>query len=248
MEYTIGITQLFDHFYKRLPDESYQKDFITGQFCYIAAFQLDVIPWILKPKRSDPTGHLKIDFDIRKLRENDYCRKEDLPIYHLKLGYNEELIVQKSKRRPGIIIASENVIFDDISNILKIKEKKHLQQKCVLVAPLFSKETTLSPSGFPPEMVARIKALMYRQFFYCPQPPKGFSKIEGIARFDRIQIIATSSFPSNKGVFEPVNMALTEEVTAVFVGMLREWLGIPGRFEDIENLKIIKDLVAGTLP
>jgi len=244
----MGITKLFDQFYRHLPDETFQKEFTTGQFCYIAAFQLDVVPWVLEVKRSDPTGHIKLDFDIRKLCEGDYCRTEDLPIYHLYLRYNEELIVQKSKRRPGIIISSENIIFDDISKILKDKKKKHLQQKCVLVVPIFSKETTLSPSGFPPEMVARIKALMYKQFFYCPQPPKGFKTIEGIARLDRIQVIATSSFPSNRRVFEPVNMGLTEEVTGVFVGMLREWLAIPGRSKDIDYLKTIKEIVAETLP
>jgi len=243
----MGITKLFDNFYRRLPDETFQKDFITGQFCYIAAFQLEVVPWVLEVKRSDPTGHLNIDFDVRKLSEKDYCRTEELPIYYLGLRYNEELIVQKSKRRPGIIIASENIIFDDISHILKNK-KKHLQQKCVLVVPIFSRSTTISPSGFPPEMVARIKALMYKQYFYCPQPPKGFKTIEGISRLDRIQVIATSSFPSNKRVFEPVNMAFTDEVTAVFIGMIREWLGIPGRPEDIDYLKTIKDIVAETLP
>lgn len=244
----MGLTQLIDNYYWKLPDETFQKDFITGQFCYIAAFQLDVVPWVLEVKRSDPTGHIKLNFDIRKLCEKDYSRTEDLPLYHIWLRYNEELIVHKSKRRPGIIIASENIIFDDVSNILKDKKKKHLQQKCILVVPLFSKETTISPIGFPPEMVARIKALMYKQFFYCPQPPRGFKSIEGVARLDRIQVIATSSFPSNRRVFEPVNMALTDEVNAVFVGMLREWLGIPGRSEDIDYLKTIKDIVSQALP
>lgn len=244
----MGITQLFANFYRRLPEESFQKEFITGQICYIASPQLDVIPWILEVKRSDPTGHKKVQFGIRKLCDTDYCRKEDLPIYHLKLRYNEELLVHKSKRRPGIIIASENIIFEDISDILKAKAKKHLQQKCILVAPLFSIETSLSATGFPPEMVARTKALMYNQYFFCPEPPKGFNRIEGIARLDRIQVIITSSFPGNRQVFEPINMALTEEVTALFVGMLREWLGIPGRPEDTEYLKTVKEIVAASLP
>jgi hypothetical protein len=244
----MGITKLIDPFYRKLPDDDYQINFITGQFCYIASPQLDVIPWVLEVQRADPTGHKNIKFRIRKLCAEDYCRKEELPLYYLKLRYNEELIIHKSKRRPGIIILAENIAFEDIANILRGKNKKHLQQECLLVVPLFSMETTLSPSGFPPEMVSRIKSLMYNQFFYCPKIPIGVNRIEGIARLDRVQVIIKSSFPGNKRVFEPINVAFTEEVTVIFINMLREWLGIPGNPEDIENLKTIRSIVAQTLP
>ncbi len=244
----MGITKLFDQFYKKIPDEFFQTKFITGQFCYIAAPQLEVIPWIMDVKRSDPTGHKKLDFAIRKLCDDDYCKKEDLPLYHLTLRYNEELIVQKSKRRPGIIMSSENIIFKDITELLRVKHKRHLQQEVILVAPLFSIETTLRQSGFPPEMVARTKALMYNQFFYCPPPPVGFARIDGIARLDRLQVIVTSSFPGNKIVFQPINLSLSDEVTAIFVGMLREWLGISVLPDDLENLRIVKSIVSETLP
>lgn len=244
----MGITKLIDPFYRKLPEDSFQKEFVTGQFCYLAAPQLDVIPWIMEVKRSDPTGHEKADFDIRKLCVDDYCRKEDLPLYRLTLRYNEELIIHKSKRRPGIMISSDNIIFKDISELLRIKHKPHLQQEVILVAPLFSTETTLRQNGFPPEMVARTKALMYNQFYYCPPPSMGFPRIEGIARLDRLQVIVTSSFPGNRRVFEPTNMAFTEEVTAVFMGMLTEWLGIKGRQDDVENLRTVKSIVAETLP
>ncbi len=244
----MGITQLFDQFYRKLPDEDFQKKFITGQFCYIASPQLDVIPWVMEVRRADPTGHKKIDFKIRKMSSEDYCRKEELPLYYLKLRYNEELIIHKSKRRPGIIISAESISFEDIAIILKGKRKDHLQQECLLVVPLFSIETTLNQTGFPPEMTSRIKPLMYNQFFYCPKIPIGFFRIEGIARLDRIQVIIKSSFPGNKTVFEPINIAFTEEVTAIFINMLREWLGIPGKPDDTEHLRTVRSIVAGTLP
>ena len=244
----MGITKLIDPFYRKLPDEDYQKSFITGQFCYIASAQLDVIPWVMEVQRADPTGHKNIKFNIRKLCSGDYCRKTELPLYYLTLRHNEELIIQKSKRRPGIIISAENIAFEDITNILRTKKKKHLQQECLLVVPLFSMETTLSHTGFPPEMVSRIKALMYNQFFYCPQIPIGFNRIEGIARLDRVQIIIKSSFPGNRRVFEPIDIAFTDEVTVIFINMLREWLGIRGNSEDIENLRTVRNIVSETLP
>jgi hypothetical protein len=244
----MGITKLIDPFYRKLADEDYQKNFITGQFCYIASPQLDVIPWVMEVQRADPTGHDNIKYKIRKLCNEDFCRNEELPLYYLKLRHNEELIIHKSKRRPGIIISAENIAFEEIANILREKKRKHLQQECLLVVPLFSIETTLSPSGFPPEMVARIKALMYNQFFYCPKMPIGIHRIEGIARLDRLQVIVKSSFPGNKRVFEPINIAFIEEVTVIFVNMLREWLGIPGNLEDIENLRTVRGIVAESLP
>ena len=118
----------------------------------------------------------------------------------------------------------------------------------VTVVPLFSMETTLSPTGFPPEMVSRIKALMYNQFFYCPKIPIGYNRIEGIARLDRIQVVIKSSFPGNKRVFEPIDIAFTDEVNVIFINMLREWLGIPGNPEDIENLRTVRSIVSETLP
>ena len=244
----MGITQLFDQFYKKLPEEDFQRRFLTGQFCYIASPQLDVIPWVMEVKRADPTGHKKIDFKIREMCNEDYYRKNELPLYHLKLRHNEELIIHKSKRRPGIIISAESIYFEDIAIILKSKRKKHLQQECVLVVPLFSMETTLSHSGFPPEMVSRIKALMYNQFFYCPKIPIGVNRIEGIARLDRVQVIIKFSFPGNKRVFEPIDIAFTDEVTGIFINMLREWLGIPGNPEDIENLRTVRSIASEALP
>jgi hypothetical protein len=247
-KFNMGITQLFDQFYKKLPDEDFQKKFITGQFCYIASPQLDVIPWVMEVKRADPTGHEKIDFKIREMSNEDYRRNEELPLYYLKLRHNEELIIHKSKRRPGIIISAESIYFEDIAIILKKKRKKHLQQECLLVVPLFSMETALSPTGFPPEMVVRIKALMYNAFFYCPKIPIGANRIEGIARLDRVQVIIKSSFPGNKHVFKPIDIAFTDEVTGFFINMLREWLGIRGNPEDIENLRTVRSIVAETLP
>ena len=104
------------------------------------------------------------------------------------------------------------------------------------------------PTGFPSEMVSRIKALMYNQFFYCPKIPIGSHRIEGIARLDRIQVIIKSSFPGNKCVFEPIDIAFTDEVTVIFINMVREWLCIPGKPEDIENLRTVRSIVSEAMP
>jgi hypothetical protein len=61
-------------------------------------------------------------------------------------------------------------------------------------------------------MVARIRCLIYRQFFYFPE--SSFFK-EGVARFDRIQVIPGRD-PS---AIEPFGIALSQEVFTLFLAM-----------------------------
>jgi hypothetical protein len=85
-------------------------------------------------------------------------------------------------------------------------------------------------------MVERIKALMYRQFFYCPFEAPVY---EAVVRLDRIQPV----IPHYPG-WEPVNVALSEEALGVLMGVLREYFGAP---QD-EDLKALREIVQEALP
>jgi hypothetical protein len=87
-------------------------------------------------------------------------------------------------------------------------------------------------------MVSRIKALMYNQFFYCP-PMDDIGLVEGVARLDRIQII----LPTDRAVYEPLPVALSEDALAVLLSMLRSWFGSVE-----EDLDAYRDLLRGTIP
>lgn len=65
----------------------------------------------------------------------------------------------------------------------------------------------------------------------------GFS--EGIARLDRIQII----LPTERAVYEPLPIALSEDALAVLLSMLRSWFGSVE-----EDLDAYRELLRETIP
>ena len=65
----------------------------------------------------------------------------------------------------------------------------------------------------------------------------GFS--EGVARLDRIQII----LPTDRAVYDPLPIALSDDALAVLLSMLRSWFGSVE-----EDLIAYKELLRETLP
>jgi hypothetical protein len=240
----MGITQLLDPFYIDISGERFRDKITPGQLCWVPSPQPDKIPQILEAQRADPAEHYLTKFKIRNVAETDFRRKSELPFYRLKLRLNEELIVQIAKRRPAIVLPSSTTVFKKIDEILRSKGKTHLQQNCVIVIPIFDIERPHDPKGFPPEMVVRIKALLYNQFFYCPRTPSGMAPVEGVARLDRIQVV----FPGHRASFDPLPIRISEEALAVLIQLLRSWLCIKGAAEDEKYLHELKELLKGTVP
>jgi hypothetical protein len=180
----MGITQLIDPFYQSLDLKALKNRPVVGQFCWIAAPHIDKIPRILEVDRQNPTEHYATKFKIRNMTDHDFRKKQKLPIISLTLRETEELLIAKAKRRLAITVAAQNTLFDDINE--KIGGREHLQEENILVLPLYGIEAAGHETGFPPVMVARIKALMYRQFFYCPYKAPVY---EAVVRLDRIQAV-----------------------------------------------------------
>jgi hypothetical protein len=240
----MGITQLIEPFYIDMSGERFRDSPTAGQLCWVPSPQPDIVPQLLDVRRADPAEHNITSFAIRNIRETDFQRKDELPLYRLRLRLNEELIIQKAKRRPAIVLPTDNSIFDDIASLLKSKGKKHLQQDSILVVPIFGIEKSDHPLGFPPIMTARIKALMYNQFFYCPRTPPGMTSIEGVARLDRIQVV----FPVHRASYNPLPIRLSDDALTILINLLREWLCIKGTIEEESYLRELKELLKETLP
>jgi hypothetical protein len=81
-------------------------------------------------------------------------------------------------------------------------------------------------------------SLLYNQFFYCPGI-KNIGLNEGVARLDRIQII----LPTDRAVYDPLPIALSDDALAVLLSMLRSWFGSVE-----EDLNAYKELLKETLP
>jgi hypothetical protein len=235
----MGITQLIDPFYQSLDLKALKYRPVAGQFCWIAAPHIDKIPRIMDVQRESPNEHLATRFKIRNMTDQDFRKKQKLPIISLTLRETEEreteeLLIQKAKKRLAITVAADNTIFDDIQEAVAGRE--HLQEDNILVLPLYGIESAGHEGGFPPVIVARIKALMYRQFFYCPYKSPVY---EAVVRLDRIQPI----IPHHTG-WTPENIALSDEALGVLMGMLREYFGAPLD----EDMKALRDIVQEALP
>ena len=235
----MGITQLIDSFYIHLPKKTYAKAPVMGQICRVPILHLNQIPIVFDVERADPEEHYATKFSIRNLREDDFRAKGRLPIKMLNLRATEVPFLHKAKKRPVVIVATEPTLFDDIAAKLKPMGRRHLQEDCIVVAPIYSIEIPEKPGGFPPIMTARIRALRYKQFFYLPVESE-FGSVGGIVRLDRLQVI-NSRHPA---VYSPLPYALGEDALAALLGMVHTWLGIE---PDSDHLALM-ELLGETLP
>jgi len=213
--------------------------FKNGQFCWVPIPFPDPIPRILDIERNLPEEHEEVRFELRLANQNDDFKKRDrsLPIKYLNLHSNEELLAQRAKKRPAIIISSGMECFPDIAKLLKSKGKKHHQQDCLFVIPCYNILKETYGKGFIPEQVTLIQCLMYRQFFYMPKSPN-FSEL--IARFDRVNVVIDRS----PAAIEPTNLCLADEIFNLFLAMFIYC--VSGRSD--EDLDIIREIVKEALP
>jgi hypothetical protein len=234
----LGIVQLIDPFYVKLPVDTFRRTSVVGQFCWVPVTHLDPIPRLLDVERADPQEHYATKFSIRNMTDGDFKKKTRLPIKALSLRETEELVIHRAKRRPAIIISGETTIFEDVKTLLQQMGRKHLQQDNLIVAPLYSVESGDHEGGFPPVMVARIRALMYKQFFFCP---RGNSPLvtDSIMRLDRLHAIVP-----NYPAYIPEPYSLSAEALGVLMAMLRSLFGA----KEEPELKTLKDLVFESLP
>ncbi len=230
----MGITQIIDPFYQSLDLKSVNHRPVVGQCCWVAARRPDKIPRILEVERADPKEHLATKFKIRNMNDQDFRKKNKLPILSLNLRETEELLIQKAKKRLAITVSAENTIFDDIEDVIQSRE--HLQEEHILVLPLFGVESAAHVGGFPSIIATRIQALMYRQFFYCPFNSPVY---EGVVRLDRIQTV----IPNYPG-WKPEAIGLSADALGVLMAMLREYFGTP---QD-EYMKALREILQEALP
>lgn len=240
----MGLSQIIDPFYRELRDEEWKIRPITGQICCMPGIFPDHDPQVIEVHRHDSRDHTAADFTIRNLKESDYGRKDTLPIKKLSIRAGEELLAVKSKRRPAIILKPETFISEIIAKQLPSMGKKHLQEPDTFLAlPMFSTQTEEYGSGVPPIMVARVKTLMYPQYFYLPQSAR-FTQKESMVRFDRAQIIVSR----DPAVLRPLKHAVTDEVLDILFTHFMAWLKLPMNDPSKECYDTVLDILAETLP
>lgn len=240
----MGISQIIDPFYRVLPDDTFRKEPVVGQLCWVPVCRLEEVPFILDVERAQPTEHYATKFQVRQMTGDDFKKKDRLPIKLLNLGNTEELVAQRAKKRMAIVVSTDSTVHDDLQSLLKSRAQKHLQHKFITVAPLYGVEGPGHDGGFPPVLVARIKALLYRQFFYCPSKASPMV-YEAIVRLDRLLPV----IPRHP-TYEPMNVALSDEALALLRTMLRRlFWGVPTPIDDAEEqFQVVQQIAQEALP
>ncbi|MGA2400370.1 MAG: hypothetical protein ABSG91_01530 [Syntrophobacteraceae bacterium] len=205
----------------------------TGQFCRIIVPIIEKIPSILDIQRDSPTEHSLTAFKVRKAGQHTDFRRV-LPLKYLNLRSNEELLIQRSKYRPGVIMNPRLDFDPDLFKLLRNRSKTHLLEDSLFVAPCYSVQADDFDTGVPLEMSERVKCLLYSQFFYCAANYT-FRQTEGILRFDRIQVVVGR----HPAAIQPLPYALSEEAFSIFRAMFL--FCITG--EQDEDLKILRELL-----
>ena len=213
----------------------------VGHFVWCPVPYLDEVPRILEVERASSEAHYATKFEIVQMSGDHFKRKSKLPIKALALGETEELLISKAKKRPCIVVSAQTTTFEDETITSELRRRRHLQDNSMILAPLYGLATPDDPKGFPPVMVARIRAFLYYQFFYLPQScPKTKVSIgkESIVRLDRLFAASPS-----RGV-TAMDKKLSAEPLSLLLAVLVERLG--GK-ED-ENLSLVRELLFEQLP
>lgn len=114
----MGILQVFpkEEFYKSIDPKAYAP----GQICHVIVPHLAKIPQILEVERNRPEEHNNVKFTLRNANPTgDFVTADrTLPLSKIKLRTNEELLVQRAKKRPGIILPSFVNVYPEITALL----------------------------------------------------------------------------------------------------------------------------------
>ncbi len=193
-----------------------------GQIVFCPALETDRRLKIGDVQRSDPTSHRSVTMRIREQERLDFKGKDDrLPIHGLKLGSTHELVISRAKLRPCLVIGGGGSL--DPKSLPDGSQQRLAAAAfypSYFLAPTYSVSTAVEPSAFVPVVTARVKCLMYPEFFYLRQSG-GYLRVPSIARLDRLFVSA----PHPGSGFEPTDLFLIPEIFSVVVEQVRSLFG-----------------------
>ena len=145
---------------------------VVGKIVWYPVGYLEQNPRILDVERASPTDHNDARYEIVQIGRGHYRDRGRLPVHGLNLGYTEELLIARSKKRPCIIVSVKNSEIHDFMKIPEIARRPHLWDNAVTLAPMYSIDAAIGTSskshGIPHVMIDRIKLFQYNQFMYLP--------------------------------------------------------------------------------
>lgn len=170
----------------------------------------------------DNDTHNKGVFEIEPLdfKKHYKTTAETLPMKKLGLRIGEEFILHRSKLRPCI------VLHIDSENIQKMEENdngvNNLNQKSVLLLPLYGFQNRVTGEKFSPNTVNNMKHLGHKKILFFPKDPDATNDSiivkDSFGRFDMMFQIPSSFITCTKS-------KLTDEFLIIVDFYLQNYLG-----------------------
>lgn len=207
----MGILQVLDPFFEDTAKGELPQ---PGHLMWVPTCDVPEVPTILDVERATPEEHFATRFVISQIANHHFNSRQRLPIKSLDLGDTEELIVNKGKKRPCIVVSGARV--DDVDALPEGTARrmaKHLGRQAYFVVPLYGVSTLQNPGTFGPALVARIRAMQYPHLMCIPDhanPPQPAS----IARLDRMFVTTLG-----RGC-DPYGKKLNTEALEVFLSQV----------------------------
>lgn len=212
----------------------------AGQFCWVPVLEGEPRPWIADVVRSAPTTHDSAEFDIRRYDVSRDFRGKGarLPVHALQLTDNHELILSRAKKRLCLIIGKTDGT-DPNSLPEGVQRNKALNAfgSQYILAPVYSASSHTKPTAFGSVMSARIRCLMYPEFFWL-RKSGGIIKQDSVVRLDHLFLN-----PLSYGIY-PENHFLTAEAQGFILDQIKLILGEEPSDEYVQ----VRDMLVDDLP
>ena len=163
--------------------ENKARDFRRGRLVFAYLPHVSQIPnELIIRGRKDPLAHDTCEFEIRPLRISERRPAVSLPVAAMPPYSGERYGVYRVKRRPAIVVCSGG---QDIPEELRQGSPRYQTAPSVLVIPAYGVDRDGSRSGYPNELVRRIRRCEYPQYLWDKLPIRLIG--ESILRFDHLQ-------------------------------------------------------------
>ncbi|NQZ89078.1 MAG: hypothetical protein HRT54_15995 [Colwellia sp.] len=212
------------------------RELCRGSLVFAFLPHVDQIPFSFEPiGRTRADCHDFADIKVTPLKVDQPLKKTDLPVAAMTLNHNEVWAAYRAKKRPCIVVATENSKID--RTIIKGMPKKSTAPT-ILVAPYYGVCKQLNRSGFNPAFVERVRHCEYPQFMWDDLPfVKGE---ESILRLDHIQPIGT-----HHNSYKLSGYKLSEEALDIFDECLN--LSVYGGVEEDSILLDYRSMIEDTI-
>jgi len=189
-----------------------EQKLCRGALIFAFVPHVDQVPYAFQPVgRTEPDKHDSAIVRVAPLKVDQPLKKAELPVAAMPLHGNEVWAAYRAKRRPCLVIGSNNPTVD---HTLIAGTPRNATAPTILVAPYYSVDRDGSRAGYRPEFVERVRHCEYPQFVWDCLPFTGASK-ESILRLDQIQPIGAhyyshkfSDFKLNAGALEVIDELL----------------------------------------